>query len=86
MRLKPFKARQFNKNTYIIEGTGSYMYLLLGEEKALLIDTGMQNDNLRTFVEGLTSLPVEVVNTHGHGDHISGNPYFYAGTNFVRQN
>ena len=76
MRLYPFKARRFNHDTYIIEGKGCGNYLLLGEKKALLIDTGYLLDDLRAFVETLTDLPVMVVNTHGHGDHVTGNRFF----------
>ncbi|MDD3409253.1 MAG: MBL fold metallo-hydrolase [Eubacteriales bacterium] len=50
-----------------------YMYLLEGDEKALLIDTGWGAGNLRPFVEKLTSKPVMVVNTHFHPDHAGGN-------------
>ncbi len=76
MRLDPFKARRFNKDTYIIEGRGCWNYLLLGEKKALLIDSGVLLFDLRAFVETLTDLPVMVVNTHGHGDHVTGNRFF----------
>lgn len=76
MRNVPFKARKINKHTYVIEGLVSYAYLLLGKEKALLIDTGMRYDNLRKFLEKITDLPIEVVNTHGHSDHVCANPYF----------
>ncbi len=76
MRNHPFHYRQFNPNTYIIDEHGCYMYLLLGQEKALLIDSGVVDDDLRACVETLTSLPVEVVCTHGHIDHVAGNPYF----------
>jgi len=37
------------------------MYLLEGDEKALLIDTGYGAGNLRAFVETLTDKPVLVV-------------------------
>ncbi len=49
------------------------MYLLEGEEKALLIDTGWGAGNLRELVERLTDKPVVVFNTHGHLDHSGGN-------------
>jgi len=52
------------------------MYLLEGEEKALLIDTGWGAGNLRAFVEKLTDKPLLVVNTHFHPDHASGNGEF----------
>lgn len=52
------------------------MYLLEGEEKALLIDTGYGTGNLRAFVEKLTEKPVVVANTHYHPDHAGGNGEF----------
>lgn len=53
-----------------------YMYLVAGEEKAALIDTGMGFPGLRQLVERLTDKPVIVLNTHGHLDHIGGNDEF----------
>ncbi|MBR5340949.1 MAG: MBL fold metallo-hydrolase [Erysipelotrichaceae bacterium] len=53
-----------------------YMYLLIGEEKALLIDTGYASTMVINYVDELTDLPIKVVNTHGHPDHIGGNRYF----------
>ena len=47
--------------------------LILGEEQALLLDTGYGIGDLRSYVETLTSLPVTVANTHGHIDHCGGN-------------
>lgn len=68
------------RNTWLIEeiafGSSVYMYLLAGTEKAMLIDTGLMNLPLYDIVSGLTDLPVVVVNTHGHFDHISGNHRF----------
>lgn len=52
------------------------MYLVEGSERALLIDTGMGIGDLRGLANGLTRLPVEVVNTHTHYDHVSGNWQF----------
>lgn len=51
-------------------------YLVLGDEKALLIDTGMGIGSLKAIVQSLTSLPVQVLNTHGHPDHAGGNAEF----------
>lgn len=45
-------------------------YLVLGTERAALLDTGMGIGNIREEVECLTGLPVLVVNTHGHYDHV----------------
>ena len=55
------------------EATG---YLVIGDEKALLIDTMNGYTNLKKAVQELTDKPVMVVNTHGHPDHIFGNIYF----------
>lgn len=51
----------------------NFIYLLIGEEKAMLIDTGSGEGNIREFVETITDKPVMVVNTHGHFDHTGGN-------------
>jgi glyoxylase-like metal-dependent hydrolase (beta-lactamase superfamily II) len=47
-------------------------YLVLGDEKAALIDTGTGIGDIRRVVEGLTGLPVVVVLTHEHYDHVAG--------------
>jgi len=77
MRHSPYRARQINKNTWVVDiGAVCYSYLLVGEEKALVIDTGMNPANLREFYETITDKPMMVVNTHGHGDHTLCNGYF----------
>lgn len=55
------------------ESTG---YLVIGEEKACLIDTMNGYNDLCAAVRKLTDKPLVVVNTHGHPDHIFGNVYF----------
>ncbi len=52
------------------------MYLVAGTEKAMLIDTGFGRADIMKVVRTLTPLPVVVVNTHGHPDHVGGNPQF----------
>jgi hydroxyacylglutathione hydrolase len=47
-------------------------YLAVGSESALLIDAGLGLGNLRAVVESLTKLPVAVVATHAHCDHVLG--------------
>ncbi len=66
-----------NEDVYLIDDAGeSTCYLVTGRDRALLIDTANGMENLRDIVEELTKLPITVVNTHGHGDHVFGNIYF----------
>jgi glyoxylase-like metal-dependent hydrolase (beta-lactamase superfamily II) len=48
-------------------------YLILGSERAILFDTGMGIGDIQAEVERLTSLPVIVVNSHCHYDHVGDN-------------
>jgi glyoxylase-like metal-dependent hydrolase (beta-lactamase superfamily II) len=48
-------------------------YLVVGRDKALLFDTGMGIGNIGAVVAGLTKLPVSVVNSHTHNDHVGDN-------------
>jgi len=53
-----------------------HSYLLIGEKSAILIDTGLGISNIKSVVSTLTKLPVQVVTTHVHWDHIGGNSEF----------
>ncbi|MBE7018076.1 MAG: MBL fold metallo-hydrolase [Ruminococcaceae bacterium] len=70
-----YMSWKINEDTWIINfmGGSQNMYLLEGEDRALLIDTGWGAGNLREYVEKLTDKPVIVFNTHGHLDHSGGN-------------
>jgi glyoxylase-like metal-dependent hydrolase (beta-lactamase superfamily II) len=65
-------------------------YLVLGTKRALLFDTGMGISNIREVVEGLTTLPVSVLNSHTHDDHVGDNWRFSdiygMDTDFTRTN
>ena len=65
-------------------------YLILGQNKALLFDTGMGISDIRSVVTQLTKLSIIVLNSHTHNDHVSGNWQFdtiYSmDTDFSRQN
>jgi len=50
--------------------------VVVGDERAILIDTGMGIDNIRELVETLTNKPVTVINSHAHWDHVGGNHLF----------
>ena len=55
------------------EDHGATGYLVVGSSLAMVIDTMCGKENLMDIVRTITDLPVIVVNTHGHGDHIGGN-------------
>ncbi len=55
------------------EATG---YLVVGNERACVIDTMNGYNDLYQAVRKLTDKPLTVVNTHGHPDHIFGNMFF----------
>jgi len=65
-------------------------YLIVGSEKALLFDTGMGISNIQAVVAGLSKLPVIVVNSHTHNDHVGDNWRFSdvygMDTDFTRSN
>ena len=47
-------------------------YLLEGEDRAVLVDTGTGIGDIKAVVAELTALPVSVVLTHEHYDHVAG--------------
>jgi glyoxylase-like metal-dependent hydrolase (beta-lactamase superfamily II) len=65
-------------------------YLILGSDRALLFDTGMGIGNIQGVVAGLTKLPVSVLNSHTHNDHVGDNWRFRdvygMDTEFTRNN
>jgi glyoxylase-like metal-dependent hydrolase (beta-lactamase superfamily II) len=48
-------------------------YLIEGNDRAILFDTGMGVGDIKTVVDELTMLPISVLNSHAHWDHIGGN-------------
>ncbi len=64
--------------TESLGGAGDvWSYLILGPEKAMLIDTGYGVGDLLGLANELTgNMPLIVVNTHAHIDHASGNCQF----------
>ncbi len=53
----------------IVENNTVNIYLIEGTDSALIIDAGYGMGNLKEFVQTLTTKPLIMINTHGHGDH-----------------
>lgn len=64
--------RVTDRITRIAGATEELMYLVQGEQRAALIDSGVGIGNLRNLVETITDKPVVVILTHGHLDHAYG--------------
>jgi glyoxylase-like metal-dependent hydrolase (beta-lactamase superfamily II) len=75
-----FSVEPIDEHTFAISEYGQWMkvhsYLISGEQKAVLVDTGLGVGNIRKIVEQLTPLPVEVVTSHAHWDHTGGHALF----------
>jgi len=64
-------------NMWVIETSDNCtLYLVEGNQKAMLIDTGTKIDKLDTVISFITKKPLVVVITHAHGDH-AGNIKFF---------
>lgn len=69
--------KQLLPHLYLIDDAGeSTCYLICGQDKAMVIDTANGMEDLHAIIRTLTDLPLVVVNTHGHCDHIYGNAFF----------
>lgn len=75
-----FKVYEVGKGVYAIAEPYNFQevisYLIIGTERTILFDTGMGMGNIREVVAELSGLPVMVINSHTHYDHIGGNHQF----------
>ena len=74
---KQYEVKEIYENTYSIlekgfEGLDTYMYLLVGDEKALLVDCGFGIIDLKKIIGEITDKPLICICSHGHHDHIMG--------------
>jgi hydroxyacylglutathione hydrolase len=88
MEIPEWQVHEYNRDLYIFRQSGCtdyekpFLYLLFGDDRALLLDTGSRNGNLvptllrvvknwlqRTQRE---TIPLVVVHSHSHSDHVAG--------------
>ena len=89
----PWQVHRYSDDTVIMRQSkdltyeGPFMFLLFGDERALLLDTGaVKDDLLRRTVDELIddwlsrhphpAYELVVAHTHAHGDHIAGDASF----------
>ena len=75
-----FQAYSVGSGVYLLHEPQQWelvsSYLIVGSERALLFDSGLGVGDIRAVVGRITSLPVVVVNSHTHFDHVGGNVDF----------
>ena len=88
----PFHVHAYNPAFFILRQSGCthfekpFLYLVLGTREAMLIDTGAGNADAAPCVDdilrddaaraGRAPLPLLVVHSHGHSDHVAGDAAF----------
>lgn len=67
---------QIDSHTWIIEDGFVRFFLLEGNDKAAMIDSGVNSKDALNIAKSLTDKQVMLINTHGDGDHTSGTGMF----------
>src|SRR5262249_27445267 len=86
LEVPDWQVHEYNSTFYILRESGCinyekpFLYLIFGRDRALLIDTGAGPVDTAAFVTKLIakwckvnkrdSMPLTVVHTHAHGDHV----------------
>lgn len=75
-----FTVTEIDPRTFAISEYGHWekvhSFLLIGEDRAILIDTGLGIDHIKRITDQLTELPIVVITTHVHADHIGSHGQF----------
>ncbi len=75
-----FTVYRVEPDIYALVETRQYQeaisYLIVGSTRALLYDAGIGLVPMRPIIERLTTLPVTVLNSHTHFDHVGANHEF----------
>jgi hydroxyacylglutathione hydrolase len=88
MEMPLWQVHEYNPNLFILRQSGCtdyekpFLYLFFGKERALLLDTGSRNGNLVPTLQQTVhswlkrnsrqSIPLVVVHSHPHSDHVAG--------------
>ena len=75
-RVGIYKIKEVMEGIYLIRNLYVNMILVVGNERALLFDTGYGFDDITSAIREITDKPFDVVMSHGHLDHGGGNWQF----------
>jgi hydroxyacylglutathione hydrolase len=83
-----WQVHEYNRDLYLLRQSGCtdyekpIIFLLFGDERALLLDTGSRNGNVAPTLQRVVknwllrtkrdTIPLVVAHTHSHSDHIAG--------------
>jgi len=92
MEVPDWQVHEYNEDFYILRESGCthyekpFLYLIFGRDRALLEDTGAGAADTQSIVRNLVgkwlkrkarvSIPLLVIHSHGHGDHLAGDAQF----------
>jgi hydroxyacylglutathione hydrolase len=88
MEMPEWQVHEYNPDLYLLRQSGCtdyekpFVFLLFGAERGLLLDTGSRRGNIAPQIQSTvhrwltrnnrTGIPLVVVHTHSHSDHIAG--------------
>jgi hydroxyacylglutathione hydrolase len=88
MEMPEWQVHEYNPDLFILRQSGCtdyekpFVYLLFGKDRALLYDTGSRKGNIAPALAHVmlqwrtrnqrASMPLVVVHSHSHGDHVAG--------------
>jgi hydroxyacylglutathione hydrolase len=89
LEIPEWQVHEYNPTFYILRQSGCvhyekpFLYLIIGKQRALLVDTGAGQSTAADAVKKLMDLkkldlPLVVTHSHGHGDHTAGDKAFQA--------
>ena len=73
---KMYSTKELMPGLFSISSCAVKCFLVVGKTGAMLVDTSYGFEDISQVVRSITSLPVTVVNSHGHVDHSGGNFFF----------
>lgn len=92
MEQPEWRVHEYNEDFYILRESGCvhyekpFLYLIFGDDKAMLMDTGAGTTELASFVDGIVAkwlarkkrsdIKLMVMHSHGHRDHVARDSQF----------